>query len=74
MDRERLSSVIKNYSQPRVSRSVRQILNSVVPFLALWVAMYFSLRVSYWLTLGLAVIAAGFMVRIFIIFHDCGHG
>jgi omega-6 fatty acid desaturase (delta-12 desaturase) len=37
-------------------------------------AMYFSLTISYWLTLALAVPAAGFMVRIFIIFHDCGHG
>jgi omega-6 fatty acid desaturase (delta-12 desaturase) len=36
--------------------------------------MYFSLRVSYLLTLALAVVAAGFMVRIFIILHDCGHG
>ena len=37
-------------------------------------AMYFSLTISYWLTLILAIPAAGFMVRIFIIFHDCGHG
>jgi omega-6 fatty acid desaturase (delta-12 desaturase) len=36
--------------------------------------MYFSLNISYWLTLALAIPAAGFMVRIFIIFHDCGHG
>ena len=36
--------------------------------------MYFSLQVSWWLTLPLAVLAAGFLVRVFIIFHDCGHG
>ncbi len=36
--------------------------------------MYFSLSISYWLTLALAIPAAGFMIRIFIIFHDCGHG
>ena len=36
--------------------------------------MYYSLSISYWLTLLLAIPAAGFMVRIFIIFHDCGHG
>ena len=36
--------------------------------------MYYSLSISYWLTLGLSLIAAGFMVRLFIIFHDCGHG
>jgi omega-6 fatty acid desaturase (delta-12 desaturase) len=32
------------------------------------------LEVSYWLTLALSPLAAGFMVRTFIIFHDCGHG
>jgi omega-6 fatty acid desaturase (delta-12 desaturase) len=36
--------------------------------------MYFSLKVSWWLTLPLALLAAGFLVRVFIIFHDCGHG
>lgn len=36
--------------------------------------MYFSLSISYWLTIALAIPAAGFVVRIFIIFHDCGHG
>lgn len=74
LERERLSSVLKRNSKPLISRSVRQILNSVVPFLGLWVALYFSLRVSYWLTLALAVVTAAFMVRVFIIFHDCGHG
>jgi omega-6 fatty acid desaturase (delta-12 desaturase) len=38
------------------------------------VGMYYSLEISYWLTLALAIPAAGFLVRIFIIFHDCGHG
>ncbi len=51
-----------------------QILNSFIPYFALLVLMYFSLSISYWLTLLLAIPAAGFMVRIFIIFHDCGHG
>ena len=36
--------------------------------------MYLSLAVSWWLTLPLAMLAAGFLVRVFIIFHDCGHG
>jgi acyl-lipid omega-6 desaturase (Delta-12 desaturase) len=53
---------------------VWQIANSVLPYAALWCLMYFSLQVSVWLTLPLAVLAAGFMVRIFIISHDCGHG
>ena len=47
---------------------------TLVPYAALWCLMYFSLQVSWWLTLPLAVLAAGFLVRVFIIFHDCGHG
>jgi omega-6 fatty acid desaturase (delta-12 desaturase) len=66
--------VISKYNYPDTAKSIWQIINSLGPYLLLWVAMYFSLQVSYFLTLGLAVIAAGFLVRVFIIFHDCGHG
>lgn len=66
--------IISKYNQPDPRKSIWQIINSLGPYLLLWVAMYFSLRVSYFLTLGLALLAAGFLVRIFIIFHDCGHG
>lgn len=51
-----------------------QLLNSFLPYAILWVAMVYALAVSYWLMLPLAVLAAGFLARIFIIFHDCGHG
>ena len=51
-----------------------QLFNTLVPYAALWGLMYFSLRISWWLALPLAVLAAGFLVRVFIIFHDCGHG
>jgi acyl-lipid omega-6 desaturase (Delta-12 desaturase) len=59
---------------PRISKSVWQLINTLVPFSALVYLMYLSLSISVWITLGLSVIAAGFMVRIFIIQHDCGHG
>jgi omega-6 fatty acid desaturase (delta-12 desaturase) len=62
------------YAEPRVGRSILDIATSVVPYLALSVAMYFALDVSYWLVLAIAVPAAGFLVRTFILFHDCGHG
>jgi omega-6 fatty acid desaturase (delta-12 desaturase) len=65
--------IIKKYSKPLISMSVWQLINSVVPYLFLWVLMYKSLSVSYWLTLALALISLGFLTRIFIIFHDCGH-
>jgi omega-6 fatty acid desaturase (delta-12 desaturase) len=68
-----LRPMLEPYIRPRVSSSVWQLVNTLVPYLALWVAMVFSLRVSYALTLALAIPAAGFMIRAFILFHDCGH-
>src|SRR5512136_1661995 len=55
-------------------RSVWQLVNSLVPYLVLLCLMYLSLSVSYWLTLLLVIPAGGFLMRTFIIFHDCGHG
>lgn len=54
-------------------RAVGQLLNTLIPYFLLWALMILSLEISYALTLALAVIAAGFLVRIFIFFHDCGH-
>lgn len=53
--------------------SVIQILNSFVPFFLLWFLAYQSLSISIWLSLPLSILAAGFVIRIFIIFHDCTH-
>jgi len=60
--------------QPDLSKSIWQVINSIVPYFLILVLMYQSLNYSYWLTLLLALPASGLMVRIFIIFHDCGHG
>jgi omega-6 fatty acid desaturase (delta-12 desaturase) len=59
---------------PVLWKSWFQIANSFLPFIALVVLMHLTLDVGYWLTLLLAIPAAGFLVRIFIIQHDCGHG
>lgn len=66
--------VISKYNMPDTKSSIWQIINSLGPYILLWIAMYYSLGISYLLTLGLAILAAGFLVRMFIIFHDCGHG
>jgi acyl-lipid omega-6 desaturase (Delta-12 desaturase) len=66
--------ITARYQNPDWRRSAWQIVNSFGPYIALWYLMYRSLAVSYLLTLALSVLAAGFMVRTFIIFHDCGHG
>lgn len=55
-------------------RSAVQLSTTFTIFVALWVAMYFSLQVSYLLTLALSIPTAGFLVRLFMIQHDCGHG
>jgi acyl-lipid omega-6 desaturase (Delta-12 desaturase) len=65
---------LARYQRPAFSRGLWQILNTLVPYLALWVLMYFSLAASFWLALPLALLAGGFLVRVFIIFHDCAHG
>src|ERR1041384_7288993 len=66
-------TVIK-YQQPAWRRALWQAANTLLPYAGLWYLMYLSLGVSYWLTAALAVLTAGFLVRVFIIFHDCGHG
>lgn len=67
-------AALEPYAGADLSRSIRCLATSVVPYLALWPAMYYSLRVSYLLTLLIAIPASGFLVRTFIVFHDCGHG
>ena len=65
---------LAEYAQPRLGRSVLEIVTSVVPYLALSVLMYLTLDVSKPLTLLLALPTAGFLVRTFVVFHDCAHG
>jgi omega-6 fatty acid desaturase (delta-12 desaturase) len=67
-------ATLKPYATPSLRLSVRNVATSVVPYLALIVAMFFALRVSVLLTLVLAVPTAGYLVRTFIVFHDCAHG
>ena len=55
-------------------RSILQLTTTLFCFAGLWAAMYYSLAIGYWLTLLLAVPAAAFLVRLFMIQHDCGHG
>jgi omega-6 fatty acid desaturase (delta-12 desaturase) len=73
---EKLSwqKIVAPYQVSVFRRSVSQIITSFGPYIVLWYLMYLSLDVSYWLTVALAVPAAGFLTRIFIILHDCGHG
>jgi omega-6 fatty acid desaturase (delta-12 desaturase) len=67
-------TLVARYQQPDMRKSIWQIINSFGGLFLCWLLMYLSLSVGYWLTLLLALPAAGFLVRIFIIQHDCGHG
>src|SRR4249919_2480496 len=65
---------LTGYARPRLGRSVLDVATSVVPYLVLMAVMYAATVDAPVLTLALAPLAAGFLLRTFIVFHDCGHG
>jgi acyl-lipid omega-6 desaturase (Delta-12 desaturase) len=65
--------VLAKYREPSTRRSILELAATLVPFFFLWGLAWASLSVSYWLAFGLAVLNGGFLVRIFVIQHDCGH-
>jgi omega-6 fatty acid desaturase (delta-12 desaturase) len=66
--------VLAPFAVPCPRRALVALATSAVPYLALCVAMYLMLDVSLAVTLVLAIPAAGFLVRVFVMFHDCAHG
>ena len=73
-DLKNIFSDVSKFQYPILRRSLAQLTTSFGGFLATCAAMYLGLTVSPWMILPLSVLAAGFLVRIFIIQHDCGHG
>jgi omega-6 fatty acid desaturase (delta-12 desaturase) len=74
-DARRWAKIIARYRQPDNVRSAVEIAITFVPLAALWVLAWAALHFGYWwLSLLLAMPAAGFLVRLFMIQHDCGHG
>ncbi len=68
------TQILAPYRTPRPSRSVFELLVTAIPFVILWATMWAALHVGYWLCLALAAPTACFMMRLFMIQHDCGHG
>lgn len=66
--------VLARYREGSVSRSVFELAVTLGPFVLMWALAWLSLSVSYWLTFGIAVINSAFLLRLFAIQHDCGHG
>jgi acyl-lipid omega-6 desaturase (Delta-12 desaturase) len=74
-DPRALTSILARYREPMPIRSMVELVITAGPFVLLWMLMWEAfLGVGYWLCLALAVPAAGFLVRLFMIQHDCGHG
>ncbi|MFS0823362.1 fatty acid desaturase [Bacillus sp. 1P02SD] len=73
LDQRSLRKQVAPYEKSNFKASLFQLFNTLIPYLGLWVLAYYSLNISYILTFVFGVIAAGFLVRIFIIFHDCCH-
>ncbi|MGD0109569.1 MAG: fatty acid desaturase [Rhodopila sp.] len=74
-DRRTLLASLAAFQRPSTGRSITQLAMTAAPYAALVVLMYYSYyHISCWLSLALALPAAGFVVRLFIIQHDCGHG
>jgi len=70
-----IQQAIKKYEKPNLFKAVFQLANTFIPYIILCVLMYLCYQAGYplWITLGLAIVAGGLLVRIFIFFHDCAH-
>jgi omega-6 fatty acid desaturase (delta-12 desaturase) len=73
-DARGLTQLLARYRAPSVTRSVTELAITAVPLVLIWALMWATLGISYWLCLLLAIPAAGLLVRLFMIQHDCGHG
>ena len=69
-----LTQDLVRYREPSGSRALWELAITAGMLLASWALMWAALGIGYWLTLLLAIPAAGFLVRLFMIQHDCGHG
>jgi len=67
-------AIVAKYQKPSRWRAAWQIMDTIAPYAFLWYLMYLCRTISWWLVLPLAVLAGALLVRVFIIFHDCGHG
>ncbi|PIB26099.1 fatty acid desaturase [Amylibacter kogurei] len=66
--------VLAKYRQPNMTRSIFEVFVTFAPFVGLWVLAWWTTFYSLWLTAGVCLVAGGFLVRLFMLQHDCGHG
>jgi omega-6 fatty acid desaturase (delta-12 desaturase) len=68
-----MMETLKKYKELSYKKAIWQMSNSMIPFIAIWIAMYWAYSYNLFLFFGLGILNAFFLVRIFIIQHDCGH-
>ena len=70
-----LQQTLRKYDRPNLLKAVWQLANTFISYLILCILMYLSYEAgySYWIILGLSILTAGLLVRVFIFFHDCAH-
>jgi acyl-lipid omega-6 desaturase (Delta-12 desaturase) len=74
-DARRWTQILSTYRRPNYLRSIVELVITALPLVALWAAAWFVFTLGHaWISLLIAVPAAGFLVRLFMIQHDCGHG
>jgi len=66
--------LVAKFQEPSAWRATWQLVNTLGLYVLMWILMYKTLGVSWWLTLSLAALTGALLVRVFIFFHDCGHG
>jgi omega-6 fatty acid desaturase (delta-12 desaturase) len=75
LDGAQLVRSLNGYRIPSSARSSAELVITLVPLALLWSAAWFVFWLGYpWVTPLFAIPAAGFLVRLFMIQHDCGHG
>jgi omega-6 fatty acid desaturase (delta-12 desaturase) len=66
--------ILSGYRQPALSRSFYELAVTLIPFVLLWAAAWLAIHLGYWIGVILVIPAAGFLLRLFMLQHDCGHG
>jgi omega-6 fatty acid desaturase (delta-12 desaturase) len=69
----KLKKEVAPYEKVDTKKSIGQIVSTIIPLFALWALAYWGLTVSYWLAIPFIIAGAGFVIRTFILFHDCCH-
>ena len=73
-DNAKWKEIVLKYQKPSTGKAAWQIVDTFAPYALCWYLMYVCRPISWWLVVPLAVLAGALLVRVFIIFHDCGHG